>query len=340
VTLAEEFGMSPGYDAAGTMTAALRRIGFHRVFDTAFSADLTIMEEASELVHRIQNGGPFPLMTSCSPGWVKFVEEFYPEFIAHLSTCKSPQQMLGAVIKHIYAPNQKIDPQKVFNVAIMPCTAKKFEARRPEMGAKGIADIDVVLTTREVAQLIKQFGLRLDLLEPEAPDTPFGTRSTAGKLFGASGGVMEAAIRTAHHFITGKELKNLKVQPLRGMAGIKEAAVSIDGLEIQVAAVSGLGNARALLEDIRAGRKKIHFLEVMTCPGGCIAGGGQPIGSDTEAVKARMQALYNLDQRENLRTSHHNQMVRELYDKYLEKPLSPASHHLLHTHYAKREVLI
>ncbi len=340
VTLAEEFGMSPGYDANGTMIAAFRRLGFDRVFDTAFSADLTIMEEASELVHRIREGGPFPLMTSCSPGWVKFVEEFYPDFLDRLSTCKSPQQMMGAVIKHIYAPKQGLDPQKIFNVSIMPCTAKKFEAKRPELGVDGIADIDAVLTTREVAQLIKQYGLRLEALEPEAPDTPFGTRSTAGKLFGATGGVMEAAVRTAHYFITGKELPNLRIQPLRGMAGVKEASIAIDGLEIQVAVVSGLGNARAVLEEIRAGRKKIHFLEVMTCPGGCIAGGGQPIGTDTEAVKARMQALYNLDQRENLRTSHQNRMIRELYDKHLEKPLGTLSHHLLHTHYTRREVLL
>jgi len=340
VTLAEEFGMSPGHDVAGTMTAALRHLGFERVFDTAFAADLTIMEEASELVHRIQNGGPFPLLTSCSPGWVKFVEEFYPDFKECLSTCKSPQQMLGAVIKNIYAQNQGIEAKKIFNVSIMPCTAKKFEAQRPELGNNGMADIDAVLTTREVAQLIKLYGLRLDSLEPEAPDTPFGTRSTAGKLFGTSGGVMEAAVRTAHYLITGKELKKLKIQSLRGAASIKEAIVDIDGLKIQIGVVSGLGNARNLLEDIQRGRKKFHFLEVMTCPGGCIAGGGQPIGSDLDALKARMTALYNIDQRENLRTSHNNIMIRELYEKYLEKPLSQKSHQLLHTHYKHRKVLV
>lgn len=343
VTLAEEFGMNPGQDVAGTMTAALRRLGFDRVFDTAFSADLTIMEEASELVHRIQTEGPLPLMTSCSPGWIKYVEQFHPEYIDNLSTCKSPQQMLGALVKHIYPAQQGIDASSIYSVSIMPCTAKKFEARRPEMGTTngtGIQDVDAVLTTRELARLIKQYGLDLNELEPEAPDTPFGARSTAGKLFGASGGVMEAAVRSAHYLITGKEMANLRVQPLRGMAGVKEAKVTIDGLEISVAVVSGLGNASALLEEIRAGRKQYHFIEIMTCPGGCINGGGQPVGANKDAVQARMQALYNIDQREKLRTSHKNHMVRELYDNLLEKPLSDMSHRLLHTHYAKRDVLI
>ena len=340
VTLAEEFGVNPGQDANGTMTAALRHLGFDRVFDTSFAADLTIMEVASELVHRIQSGGPLPMMTSCSPGWIKFVEEFFPEFIGNLSSCKSPQQMLGAVIKNIYAEKEGIDRSKIYNVAIMPCTAKKFEARRPELGVDGLPDIDAVLTTREAARLIKEFGLSLEWLEPEGPDTPFGTRSTAGKLFGASGGVMEAAIRTAHYLLTGKEIDKMRIQALRGLSGIKETQVTINGLEIGVAVVSGLGNARKLLEEIKAGRKNLHFIEVMTCPGGCVAGGGQPIGTDTDAVRARMQVLYNIDQRETLRTAHGNGMVQELYDRYLEKPLSEKSHHLLHTHYTKREVLI
>lgn len=340
VTLAEEFGMSPGHDVVGTMTAALRRLGFHRVFDTAFSADLTVMEEASELVHRLQNNGPLPLFTSCSPGWVKFVEQFYPEFLDNLSTCKSPQQMMGSLIKHIFAKKEGIDPAKIYTVSIMPCTAKKFEANRPEMGNGGLSDVDAVLTTRELGRLIKQFGLSLDNLEPEAPDTPFGTRSTAGKLFGATGGVMEAAVRTAHFMVTGSQMDKLKIQPLRGLTGIKEATVTIDGLEIKVAVVSGLGNAKALLEEIKAGRKEFHFIEVMTCPGGCVAGGGQPICSDLGKVRARMQALYNIDQRENLRTAHDNKTVQKLYEEHLEKPLSKMSHHLLHTNYKKREVLM
>lgn len=340
VTLAEEFGMNPGLDVVGTMTAALRRLGFDRVFDTAFSADLTIMEEASELVHRLQNNGPLPLLTSCSPGWVKFVEQFYPDFMENLSTCKSPQQMMGSLIKHIFSKKEGIDPANIYSVSIMPCTAKKFEANRPEMGNGGLSDVDAVLTTRELGRLIKQHGLSLDNLEPEAPDTPFGTRSTAGKLFGATGGVMEAAVRTAHYMITGGELDKLKIQPLRGLNGIKEATVTIDGMEVKIAVASGLGNAKTLLEEIKAGRKEFHFIEVMTCPGGCIAGGGQPIHTDTGKVRARMQALYNIDQREHVRTAHNNKMVQELYEEHLEKPLSKMSHHLLHTEYNKRNVLI
>ena len=339
VTLAEEFGVNPGHDICGTMTAALRRLGFDRVFDTAFSADLTIMEEASELVKRIQTDGELPMMTSCSPGWIKYVEEFYPDFLPNLSTCKSPQQMLGSIIKNVYVQREGIDPSKIFSVSLMPCTAKKFEAKRPEMGQNGLADIDAVLTTREMAQLIREFGIDLNSLEPEAADVPFGTRSTAGKLFGAGGGVMEAAIRTAHYLITGKEMDNLKVQALRGLAGTKEAQIDIDGLTIGVAAVSGLGNARKLLEEIRQGRKSIHFIEVMTCPGGCIAGGGQPIGANPEAVKARMQALYQIDQSEMSRTSHGNKAVQELYENHRGQPLGQESHKLLHTHYEKRDIL-
>jgi len=339
VTLAEEFGMNPGQDVAGTMTAALRRLGFDRVFDTAFAADLTIMEEASELVHRIRSGGPLPLMTSCSPGWIKFVEQFYPDFIPHLSSCKSPQQMLGAVVKHIYAAEQGLAAEDVFSVSIMPCTAKKFEAQRPELGLNNIPDVDAVLTTREVGRLIRQFGLDLTSLSPEAPDVPFGSRSTAGKMFGATGGVMEAALRTAHYFLTGREMENLKVKAVRGLNGIKEARLTIDGVEIGVAVANGLANARQLLEQIRRGRRDLHFIEVMTCPGGCINGGGQPHTADSAALAARLQALYHIDQSEPLRTSHRNEAVRELYDRHLEYPLSEKSHHLLHTHYTYREVL-
>ena len=248
--------------------------------------------------------------------------------------------MMGAIIKHIYAPSEGIDPKKIFNVSIMPCTAKKFEAKRPELGADGIPDVDAVLTTRELAQLIKQFGLKLNALDPEPADNPLGTRSTAGKLFGATGGVMEAALRTAYYFLTGKDMDNLRIQPLRGLNGVKEAHVDINGLEVRVAVVSGLGNARMLLDDIKAGKRNYHFIEVMTCPGGCIAGGGQPIGTDLDLVRSRMQALYNIDQRERVRTSHSNSMIQELYTKHLGKPLGEKSHHLLHTHYSKRDVFM
>ncbi|MCP4218181.1 MAG: 2Fe-2S iron-sulfur cluster binding domain-containing protein [bacterium] len=340
VTIAEEFGMKPGQDAAGAMTAALRRMGVDRVFDTSFSADLTIMEEASELIDRVTNNGTLPMMTSCSPGWIKYVEQFYPDLLPNLSTCKSPQQMMGAVIKHIYSEIENLDPKKIFSVSIMPCTAKKFEVQRPEMAEDGLPDIDAVLTTREFAKLIKQFGLDLNNLPPEAADMPLGTRSTAGKLFAGSGGVMEAAVRTAHFMITGKELADLKIEPLRGLEGIKEAKVKIGDLEVGVAVASSLANAKTLMDEVKAGRKDIHFIEVMTCPGGCIAGGGQPINTDLDAVKARMQALYNIDSKENIGTSHSNVAIKELYEKFLGKPLGEKSHKLLHTHYGKREVLL
>ncbi len=339
VSIAEEFGMKPGTDVAGMMTAALRSIGFDRVFDTSFSADLTIMEEASELAHRIANGGKLPMMTSCSPGWIKFVEQFYPEFMENLSTCKSPQQMLGAVIKSYFAQREGIDPHNIYSVAVMPCTAKKFESQRPEMLVEGVPDVDAVITTRELAHMIRRQGLDLEALDPEAADSPFGQRSSAGKLFGASGGVMEAATRTAYHLLTGEELPELKIQSVRGLKGIKEAHVKIGDLEVGVAVASGLGNARTLLEQIKAGRSDIHFIEIMTCPGGCINGGGQPLGANPEAIKARMQALYNIDRDETLRCSHHNKEIQRLYEEYLGQPLSEKSHHLLHTHYCKRDVM-
>ena len=339
VTLAEEFGLKPGADICGAMTAALRRLGFKRVFDTSFTADLTIMEEGSELVRRLTTGGKLPMLTSCSPGWIKFVEEFYPDFMGNLSTCKSPQQMMGALIKTFFAQREKIDPARIYSVSIMPCVAKKFECGRPEMGREGLQDIDAVLSTRELAQIIRMFGLYLGALNPEGADTPFGERSTAGKLFGATGGVMEAAIRSAHFLVTGKELENLKVQAVRGLKGVKEAKVKVGELELGVAVASGLGNARKLLDQVRAGRKDLHFIEVMTCPGGCIAGGGQPIGTHTELVKARMEALYTIDRAGPLQTSHHNKEVKRLYEEFLGKPLGEKSHHLLHTHYMQREVV-
>ena len=339
VTLGEEFGLKPGTDVNGVMTAALRELGFDRVFDTGFSADLTIMEEASELAHRIKTGGVLPMLTSCSPGWIKFVEQFYPEFTKNLSTCKSPQQMLGAIIKSYYAEREELDPHRIFSVAIMPCTAKKFESGRGEMLHDGIADVDAVLTTRELARVIRMRHLDFHALKPEAPDTPFGERSTAGKLFGATGGVMEAALRTAHFLLTGKELENLKIDAVRGLKGQKEARVKVGDLEVGVAVVSGLQNARRLLEEIRAGRNDLHFIEVMTCPGGCINGGGQPFTTDTEAIRARMQALYTIDRDEPVRTSHSNPGIQRLYNEYLGAPLGEKSHHLLHTHYSEREVL-
>jgi NADP-reducing hydrogenase subunit HndD len=340
VTLGELFGMQPGVDVDGVMTGALRQLGFDRVFDTSFTADLTIMEEGSELVDRLTNGGVLPMMTSCSPGWIKFVEEFYPDFIDNLSSCKSPQQMMGAVVKSFWAERQEIDPASIFSVSIMPCTAKKFEALRPGMVREGIPDIDAVLTTRELAQLIRMRGLDIHAVQPEGADTPFGERTTAGKIFGATGGVMEAALRSGYYLVTGQELEKLEMEALRGFGGVKEARVKVGDLEVGVAVAHGLGNARELLEQLRAGRNDLHFIEVMACPGGCIGGGGQPIGAAPEAVKARMAALYDIDRTESVRLSHHNKEVQRLYEEYLGKPLGERSHHLLHTHYVKRDVVL
>ena len=340
VSIAEEFGFAPGVDFDGKMVAALRRAGFERVFDTSFAADLTIMEEGSELVKRVTEGGALPMFTSCSPGWIKFVEQSYPEFRENLSTCKSPQQMIGAVVKTFFAEKAGLDPANIVSVSIMPCTAKKFEAARPEMGRDHAADVDYVLTTRELAELFRITGVDPAAQEPETADTPFGERSSAGKLFGASGGVMEAAVRSAYFLITGAEMQDYRIQDLRGMQGCKELRVKVGELEIGAAVVSSLGQARKLMEEIRAGRGDLHFIEVMSCPGGCINGGGQPLGANLEAVKARMSALYTIDQDDHLRVSHKNEQVQRLYQEFLGAPLGPRSHELLHTHYEKREVLV
>lgn len=338
VSLAEEFGLKPGQNIIGLMNAALRRIGFDYVFDTSFSADLTIMEEASELVHRVTNGGVLPMITSCCPGWVKYAEEFGHDIIPNLSTCKSPQQMMGAIIKSYFAESEGIAPEKIYSVSIMPCTAKKFEQQREEMTQNGISDVDAVLTTRELARLIRLYGIDIHKLEPEIADSPLGTRSSAGKIFGSSGGVMEAAIRTAHYMITGKEMVKFQVKAVRGLEGRKEAHLQIGDLNIGVAVVSGLRNAEVLLDEIRNGKDDIHFIEVMACPGGCINGGGQPIGTNEESVRARMATLYDIDEKDAIKVSHKNPYIIELYDKYLGKPLGHKSHHLLHTHYQKREI--
>ncbi len=339
VTLGELFGFKPGTDCLGLLNSALRRLGFNKVFDTSFSADLTIMEEASELVQRLTTGGTVPMFTSCSPAWIKFMEQFYPDMLGHLSTCKSPQQMLGAVIKSYYAEREGIDPSKIFSVSVMPCTAKKFESGRPEMMDGHVQDVDAVLTVRELARIITMRGIDFQSLDPEPADNPFGQRSTAGKLFGATGGVMEAAIRTAHFLVTGQELKDLKVQEVRGLDGVKEAHVQVGDLTLGVAVVSGLQNAHKIVQQVRDGRKDLHFIEVMSCPGGCIAGGGTPLGIDPADARARMKALYDIDQKEIVRTSHSNESVKRLYDEYLGKPLGEKSHHLLHTSYAPREVV-
>jgi iron-only hydrogenase group A len=340
VSLAEEFQMEPGRDINGIMNAALRKIGVDFVFDTTFAADLTIMEEASELIHRITNDEPLPMFTSCCPGWVKFAEEFYPELLPNLSSCKSPQQMMGAVIKSYWAEKTGKKPEDIYSVSVMPCTAKKFEAQREEMTSHGISDVDAVLTTRELGQLIRMYGVDMYNIAPEMTDSPLGFRSSAGKLFGATGGVMEAAIRTAYQMLTGHELIRFKIEALRGFDGAKEAEIKINDLVVKVAVVNGLANARNLIEQIKSGEKKYHFIEVMACPGGCINGGGQHIGASEDAVMFRMKALYDIDDKETIKVSHKNPEIIQIYEEYLKHPLGHKSHELLHTHYCKRDVLL
>jgi NADH-quinone oxidoreductase subunit G/NADP-reducing hydrogenase subunit HndD len=340
ISLAEEFGLPAGTDMNGVLNAALRRMGFKNVFDTSFSADLTIMEEASELIQRVVTGGKLPMITSCCPAWIKYAETFADDFIPNLSTCKSPQQMMGAVIKSFFAETAGLKPENIFSVSIMPCTAKKFECERDTMGREGVNDVDVVLTTRELIDMIKWYGIDLRTIRPELPDSPLSIRSSAGKAFGASGGVMQAAIRTAYKKLTGNELVRYKVEEVWGMQGRKEAKIRVnENLELGVAVVSGLSNAKALLDEIRNGRSDIHFIEVMTCPGGCIAGGGQRIGSQIEEIKSRVDALDEIDEKESLKVSHRNPEIIQLYEKYLGEPLGHKSHELLHTHYNKRNTI-
>lgn len=340
VSIAEEFGMEPGKDIAGIMNAALRKIGFDYVFDTSFAADLTIMEESNELIKRIIENKNLPLITSCCPGWVKYAEEFVPEMLPNLSTCKSPQQMAGAIIKTYFADKVNLKKEDIYSVAIMPCTAKKFEAQREEMTHKGISDVDGVLTTREFVKFVKLFGINMHEIESETADSPLGIRTTAGKLFGASGGVAEAAIRTAYHTLTGTELVKFKIPQIRGLKGQKEVHLDINGLKVGVAVVNGLVNAKKLLDEIKAGRDDIQFIEIMACPGGCVGGGGQPINLDEEAVKRRIRSLYNIDDTESIKVSHKNPDVIILYNEFLGEPLGKKSHELLHTKYQRRDVII
>lgn len=336
VSVGECFGMEPGSIVTGKLVAALRKLGFDKVFDTDFSADLTIMEEGSELLQRLATGGKLPLITSCSPGWIKFIEHFYPELLPHLSTCKSPQQMFGALAKTFYAEKAGIDPRDIFVVSIMPCTAKKFEARRPEMNASGFTDVDVVLTTRELGRMLHQAGIEWDKLEDENYDDPMGISTGAGEIFGASGGVMEAALRTAYELVAKEELKDINFTAVRGLQGVKEAAVNMGGTVVKVAVTNGLANARKILDQVSAGEADYAFIEVMCCPGGCIGGGGQPIPTNTEIRLKRIQGVYIADEQMKLRKSHQNPAVEVLYKEFLGEPLGPKSHELLHTHYSPR----
>jgi len=335
--LGEDLGLPAGTLVAGRMHAALRRLGFDAVFDTNFTADLTIMEEGSELVKRITEGGVLPQITSCSPGWIKFAEHFYPDLLPNVSTCKSPQQMFGPLAKTYYSQKAGVDPRKIVSVSIMPCTAKKFEAQRHEMTDSGFRDVDYVLTTRELARMIKEAGIDFAGLPDEPAGELMGLYSGAGTIFGATGGVMEAALRTAYKLVTGKELEKLDIEPVRGLDGLKTATVDVDGLEVKVAVAHGLGNAREVLDEVRAGKSPYHFIEIMACPGGCVGGGGQPISFDLALRGVRGQVLYNEDKALPYRRSHDNPSIKKVYEDYLKEPLGEKSHHLLHTKYTERE---
>lgn len=341
VGLGEEFGMKKGAPVTGKMVAALRRLGFKKVFDTDFAADLTIMEEGTELLNRIKNGGKLPLITSCSPGWIKYCEHYFPEFLDNLSTCKSPHEMFGAIAKSYYAEKMGIDPSKIFVVSIMPCTAKKYECKRPELKTNGYPDVDVVLTTRELARMIKQSRIDFVKLEDQKFDSILGESTGAGVIFGVTGGVMEAALRTVSEVITGKELENIEYNAVRGLEGIKESEIQIGDKTIRVAVANGTGNAKVLLNKIKKGEASYDFIEIMGCPGGCINGGGQPFVIDkneNEEVKLdRAKSIYDIDRSMPLRKSHLNPEVKTLYRDYLGEPNSKKAHELLHTSYVNRD---
>lgn len=341
--LGEEFGYLMGTDVEGKMAAALRRIGFDKVFDTNFSADLTIMEEAHEFLDRVQNGGVLPMITSCSPGWIKYCEHYFPDMTENLSSCKSPQQMFGAVLKTYYAEKMGMDPKKIVSVSIMPCTAKKFEIGRPDQSAAGVPDVDYAMTTRELARMIKRLGIRFNELPDEGFDDPLGESTGAAVIFGATGGVMEAALRTAVETLTGEELPNPDFVDVRGTKGIKEASYNVAGMDVKVAVASGLGNARELLEKVKSGEADYHFIEIMGCPGGCVNGGGQPQVSGTvrntvDVQGIRAKVLYDNDAAKAIRKSHENPSIKKVYEEYFGEPGSHKAHEVLHTTYVKRSV--
>ncbi len=350
VGIGETMGMPYGSLVTGKMVAGLRRLGFSKVFDTDFAADLTIIEEGNELLHRIKNGGRLPMITSCSPGWIKFIEHFFPASLPHLSSCKSPQQMFGAIAKTYYAEKMNIDPRNIVVVSIMPCTAKKYEAQRPEMdGAfeywkdkmkldanERFFDVDYVLTTRELGRMFKESGIDFIQLPEEEFDHPLGTSTGAAVIFGATGGVMEAALRTAYELYTGQTLPDVNFKNIRGIQGIREAEINLNGTQIRVAVAHTLRNARKLLEEVEKGTSPYAFIEVMTCPGGCLGGGGQPIPTNQEIRSKRAESIYAEDAHKFIRKSHENPEIKYLYDHFLKEPLGKLSHHLLHTKYYER----
>ena len=336
VALGEFFNLKPGEDSTGKIASALRRMGFRKVYDTDFTADLTIMEEGTELVGRIKNGGKLPMFTSCCPAWIKFAEQNYPELLDNISTCRSPQQMMGSLIKSYVSEREGVAPEDICVVSVMPCTAKKYEAVRPELYSNGIQDVDYVLTTREFASLIKNFGINFEVLPREPFDQALGTTSGSGDIFAATGGVMESALRTAYNFITGKDLDPLDFDEVRGFHYLKEAEVDIEGMKLKVAVVNTLGETRKLIERIKKGEVEYHFVEVMSCPGGCAGGGGQYYGYDPDKTRERIRAIYALDKERPVRQSYKNDRIKELYADYLGEPGSHRAHELLHTHYIEK----
>lgn len=342
VALGEEFGMPIGTNVTGKMVTSLKRLGFDKVFDTNTGADFTIMEEANEFIERFQKNDNLPMITSCSPGWVKYIEMNYPELLPHLSTCKSPHQMFGALLKTYYAQKEGIDPEKIYVVSVMPCIAKKFERQRPEMKNNGLYDVDNVITTRELARMIKQANIEFEKLEDSEFDAPMGEATGAAAIFGTTGGVMEAALRTAQDTLTGKNLEKINFEQVRGGDAIKKATVNIDGKDIKVVAASGLANAKKILEEIKSGKADYQFVEIMACPGGCVMGGGQPIKnskirSEVDVRKLRADSLYSIDEKSTIRKSHENPVIKKIYAEYLEKPGSYRAEKLLHTTYQERE---
>ncbi len=342
VALGEEFGMEIGINVTGKMVTALKRLGFDKVFDTNTGADLTIMEEANEFINRFKNNDNLPMITSCSPGWVKYIEMNYPELLPHLSSCKSPHEMFGAIIKTYYAKKENIDPKKIYVVSVMPCIAKKFERQREEMKEGELFDVDNVITTRELARMIKQANIEFNKLEDSKFDNPMGEATGAGAIFGVTGGVMEAALRTAQDTLMGKDLPKIDFEEVRGTQNIKRANIEINGKEIKVVAASGLANAKTILEEIKRGKADYQFVEIMACPGGCIMGGGQPIKSskiqaEVDVKKLRAQALYSIDEKSVIRKSHENPVMKKIYKEFLGKPGSELAEELLHTAYEKRE---
>ena len=338
VSIGESFDFDNDEVPIGKLVSALKHLGFDEVYDTNFTADLTIMEEGSELIYRMQNDDVLPMLTSCCPGWINYVEQRHPDILKHISSCKSPQQMFGSLAKNYYAEVNNLNKEDIFVVSIMPCTAKKYEAKRREFcDEHHHPDVDVVLTTRELEKMFMQMGVDFDQLQDSSFDEPFGITSGAAQLFGASGGVMEAALRTVTEVVTGKPLASLDFTAVRGMEGIKEATVNLNGNEVKVAVSHSLSNAETLIQDIKNGTSPYSFIEIMACPGGCIGGGGQPYGTDTARRLERMETTYRVDLEHEIRTSHENPAIKTLYKTYLEKPLSELSHHLLHTRYYPRQ---